>query len=1173
MKPMLNLLLTACVLHLALSTIHNGPLLHTKLGVLRGDYMRVRGKTTVVHAYLGVPFATPPVGNLRLAPPQPLQGWEGVRDATQFPSMCVQDKNIFDFLMEMVNMVMDLPEVSEDCLYVNVYTPIQPAKDEKLPVMVCIHGGGFSMGSASTYDGSVLAAYQNVVVVTIQYRLGMLGFFSTGDDNAPGNLGLLDQVAALQWVQENIHSFGGDPSSVTIFGESAGGVSVSLLVLSPLSTGLFHRGIAESGTAAMLAIFNPDPMNTAKMVANATNCEGTKPDQIVDCVMRMSVEDIVKFQLEHAEVPFQMVNDGYFLPKAVPDLLKAHEFNKVPLINGVNNDECGWMLTSFMAPPDWVDGMDRDSMKTFVANLYRNPDSEISTALIMDEYLGNGEDRIKNRDSITEFCGDILFTIPAITLSNAHRDSGAPVFAYEFQHPPSMFAKTRPSFVGADHSDEIAFVFGNCFYNGPIKINGTFTEEEDELCRTMMAYWGNFARTGSPNGPGLTHWPAYGAREEYLGIGLKQQVGYHLKADRYAFMTQTLPEKIQQMKQHQQRTELIQTHSKHILNIMNPMFHLLLTACVLHLTLSTVHNGPLLHTKLGVLRGDYMRVRGKTTVVHAYRGVPFATPPVGNLRLAPPQPLQGWEGIRDATQMPPMCVQDKQLSVYLWEMAGFDVDLPEVSEDCLYVNVYTPTQPAKDTKLPVMVWIHGGGFSMGYASMYDGSFLAAYQNVVVVTIQYRLGMLGFFSTGDDNAPGNLGLLDQVAALQWVQENIHSFGGDPSSVTIFGESAGGVSVSLLVLSPLSTGLFHRAIAESGTAPILTLFSSDPMITAKMVANTTNCEGTKPDQFVDCVMRMSVEDIIKFPKEHPEAVYGVVVDGYFLQKAVPDLLKSHEFQKVPLINGVNNHECGWVIPGFLAAPDWVDGIDHDSSKTFVDNLYRNPDSKISTALIMDEYLGNGEDRIKNRDGLTEFCGDFMFTIPAITLSNAHRGLRFTYYVKHLIQKLSKLSWEKEPCEIANDPRKERLHFGSDPYHRLDPGGDSGAPVFAYEFQHPPSLLGKKRPSFVRADHGDEIAFVFGDCFSPHLLKLNATFTEEEDELCRTMMAYWGNFARTGSPNGPGLTHWPAYGAGEEYLGIGLKQQVGYHLKADRYAFMTQRLPEKIQQMKQHQQRTEL
>ncbi|XP_062403198.1 fatty acyl-CoA hydrolase precursor, medium chain-like [Sardina pilchardus] len=555
MKPIFNLLLTACVLHLTSSTEHNGPLLHTRLGVLRGDYMRVHGKATVVHAYLGVPFAQPPVGNLRLAPPQPGQGWGGIRDATQFPPMCVQDTTFSTGLLESVGLVMDLPEVSEDCLYVNVYTPAQPAKDAKLPVMVWIHGGAFLMGCASMFDGSALAAYQNVVVVHMQYRLGMLGFFSTGDDNAPGNLGLLDQLAALEWVKDNIHSFGGDSSSVTIFGASAGGVSVSLLVLSPLSAGLFHRAIAESGTAGMVSIMNADPLPSAKIVANATHCEGTKPDQIVDCVMRMSAEEIIKFQQEHLQVFFGVVTDGYFLPKPIPDLLNSHEFNKVPLINGVTNHEYGWGLPRFWAPPDWVEGMDRDSVKTYFDLFYPNPDTEISTALIMNEYIGNGEDRIKNRDGYTEFFGDITFTIPAITVSNAHRDSGAPVFAYEFQHPPNMLAKRRPSFVRADHGDETVFAFGVCFLNGRLKLNGTFTEEEEELCRTMMAYWGNFARTGSPNGPGLTHWPAYGAREEYLGIGLKQQAGQHLMGDRYTFMTQTLPEKIQEMKQQQQQQQ------------------------------------------------------------------------------------------------------------------------------------------------------------------------------------------------------------------------------------------------------------------------------------------------------------------------------------------------------------------------------------------------------------------------------------------------------------------------------------------------------------------------------------------------------------------------------------------------------------------------------------------
>ncbi|XP_031431606.1 fatty acyl-CoA hydrolase precursor, medium chain-like [Clupea harengus] len=548
MKLLIQLILVAGVAYVTSSTAHDGPLIHTKLGALRGEYLRVRGKTTVVHSYLGVPFAKPPVGPLRLARPQPVQGWEGVRDATKQPYMCVQNRQMSFNLSESLAMDVEIPEVSEDCLYLNVYTPARPAEDAKLPVMVWIHGGAFAIGSASFYDGSVLAAYQNVVVVLIQYRLGMLGLFSTGDDNAPGNMGLLDQVAALQWVQENIQSFGGDPSSVTIFGESAGGMSVSLQVLSPLSSGLFHRGIAESGTAALDEIISEQPLAVAMMVANASDCAGTKPHEMVDCVMQMSTEDVLKIT-ENPFLMFGITVDKHFLPKPAQDLMKSHEFNKVPLINGINNDECGWLVPASFSPPGWVDGMDPETIKQSVALFFPNVEDSRIIDLILEEYLGTGEDGVKNRDGFTELIGDIMFNIPAIKLSNAHRDSGAPVYMYEFQHPPSILSLKRPSFVKADHGDELPFVFGECFMKGHVKRNGTFTEEEDELCRTVMSYWGNFARTGSPNGAGLTHWPMYGAGGEYLEIGLKQQVGNHLRADRFTFWTETFPKNIQEKKQ------------------------------------------------------------------------------------------------------------------------------------------------------------------------------------------------------------------------------------------------------------------------------------------------------------------------------------------------------------------------------------------------------------------------------------------------------------------------------------------------------------------------------------------------------------------------------------------------------------------------------------------------
>uniref|UniRef100_A0A3P8RFR0 Carboxylic ester hydrolase n=1 Tax=Astatotilapia calliptera TaxID=8154 RepID=A0A3P8RFR0_ASTCA len=479
----------------------SSPVVHTKLGSLKGEYVSVKGKETGVHAYLGVPFAKPPLGpSLRLAPPQPVGGWEGVRDATKQPPMCIQSKEtVLDLVDKLGTALVEIPDISEDCLYLNIYAPANRAKNAKLPVMVWIHGGGFALGSASTYDGSALAAYQDVVVVLIQYRLGLLGFLSTGDEHISGNFGLLDQVEALKWIQQHIHNFGGDPGLVTIFGESAGGVSVSLLLLSPLSDGLFHRAIAESGTAAMNVLMANDPLPMA--------------------------------QVNYPYSSFLEVNvDGHFLTKPVDELFRKHELHAVPFMTGVNNDEGGWMLASV---------------------------SVTGTYVIADEYIGNGDDRVKNRDGYTEMLGDLFFTIPAIKAANAHRDAGAPVYLYEYQHPPKFLQQKRPSFVGTDHADEIFTVLGFCFTTTHVRLSDPCPEDEEQLSKIMMSYWGNFARTGSPNGHNLVHWPKYGAEEKYLAIGLKKQVtAQHLKKERFVFLTQTVPEKIKQHEENAERSEL-----------------------------------------------------------------------------------------------------------------------------------------------------------------------------------------------------------------------------------------------------------------------------------------------------------------------------------------------------------------------------------------------------------------------------------------------------------------------------------------------------------------------------------------------------------------------------------------------------------------------------------------
>lgn len=441
--------------------------------------------------------------------------------------------------------------MSEDCLYLNIYAPVSTEKQEKLPVFVWIHGGGLAFGSASPYDGSALAAFDNVVVVTIQYRLGIAGYFSTGDKYARGNWGYLDQVAALQWIQENIIHFGGDPGSVTICGESAGGISVSALVLSPLAKGLFHKAISESGTA-IRALFTDKPEEEAQRIAAASGCEKSSSAALVECLREKTEEEMEQITLkmdmttlklcytspEKCEQPSMFISstvDGVFFPKSPRELLSEKAINAVPYIIGVNNCEFGWVIPEMMKFPDFTEGLDKEVARQVLQSLFVLSFESFTSDtvdLIFNEYIGKAESRAQVRDGLLDAIGDHTFVFPAVEVARYHRDAGHPVYFYEFQHRPSSATGVVPEFVKADHGDEIAFVFGKPF------LAGNATEEENKLSRAVMKYWTNFARNGNPNGEGLVHWPQYDLDERYLEIDLIQKAAKKLKEDKMEFWVQ-----------------------------------------------------------------------------------------------------------------------------------------------------------------------------------------------------------------------------------------------------------------------------------------------------------------------------------------------------------------------------------------------------------------------------------------------------------------------------------------------------------------------------------------------------------------------------------------------------------------------------------------------------------
>ncbi|KAL4835838.1 hypothetical protein H8958_006320 [Nasalis larvatus] len=490
------------------------PIRTTHTGQVLGSLVHVRGTDTGVHTFLGIPFAKPPIGPLRFAPLEPPESWSGVRDGTTHPDACLQDLTIMDFeVQNQVNVTIPSVSMSEDCLYLSIDTPAYSHKGSNLPVMVWIHGGGLAFGMASMYDGSMLAAFEDVVVVTIQYRLGVLGFFSTGDKHATGNWGYLDQVAALRWIRQNIAHFGGNPDRVTIFGESAGGTSVSSLVVSPVSQGLFHGAIMESGVALMPCLIASSADVISTVVANLSACDQVDSEALVGCLRGKSKEEILAINK-----PFNMmipgVVDGVFLPRHPQELLASAEFQPVPSIIGVNNDEFGWINPSDTSIYDTQKEMDREDFQAVLQKMLTLMMLPPTFGdLLMEEYIRDNGEPQNLQAQFQEMMADSMFMLSALQVAH-------------FQ--PALPDRTQGAQVwapGAQNDPRIALLGQHVYRN--------------------------------PNGEGLPHWPLFDQEEQYLQLNLQPAVGRALKAHRFQFWKTVLPQKIQELEEpEEKRTEL-----------------------------------------------------------------------------------------------------------------------------------------------------------------------------------------------------------------------------------------------------------------------------------------------------------------------------------------------------------------------------------------------------------------------------------------------------------------------------------------------------------------------------------------------------------------------------------------------------------------------------------------
>jgi para-nitrobenzyl esterase len=462
---------------------------------------------------------------------------------------------------------------------------------------------------------------------------------------------------------------------------------------------------------------------------------------------------------------------------------------------------------------------------------------------------------------------------------------------------------------------------------------------------------------------------------------------------------------------------------------------------------------------------------GTSPEVRVYRGIPFAAPPVGDLRWKAPQPPAPWKGVRPATEFSNACWQ----TPYPAAAAIYQAKLPPLSEDCLYLNLWTPAKSDKD-HLPVMVWIHGGGFTRGFGgtSSYDGEVLAR-KGVLVVTINYRLGIFGFFAHPElsaeskQHASGNYALLDQIAALEWVKKNVAAFGGDPSRVTIFGESAGSWAVNALMASPLAKGLFQRAIGESGAlfSPMKSLADAEKdgeklassLITPASTNGNAGAGNEQPPKSVLTLLRAKpAEELLK---AYNTDTARAIVDGWVLPQDVATIFAEGKQNQVPLIVGYNADEGTTLAPqaANLKAFMFVSGA-------------RQRYGPLADALLKIYPAETDEEAVSS-------------------FYSAYRDQVFGWEMR---------TWARMAAKTGRQP------------------------VYMYYFsRRPPGPQSARLGAF----HASEIAYVFGTFVWPF------PWDDTDKKLSDAMTSYWTIFAASGNPNGGTLADWPLYDAKDDQV----------------------------------------
>ncbi|XP_068628362.1 uncharacterized protein [Battus philenor] len=549
---------------------------HLRQGALRGLIVKPGRQYDLqnVEMFLGIPYAAAPVGTLRFMPPVSAPPWSGVKMATSFAPVCPQslpvikkgDPPSMGRQNYMNRLKPFLKEESEDCLYLNIYVPYREQKSKKFPVLVFIHGDSFEWSSGNPYDGRILAAYGNIMVITVNYRLGILGFVKPSlTEHEYGNNGLLDQLAALKWIKDNIEDLNGDPDSVTLMGHGTGAASVNFLMLSPISNALFHRAILMSGSALSDWAMTLDPTQYTLQVAQSLGCNPHSKNMMT-CLQNKPLSDIKKVQIlaRDFETPLGPTVAGYFIPNEPDKTMESFPnlLSKYQLLSGVTELECYHDFGVIELDSGVLENQRDEFIKKYIKVRFEGAEEE-ALKDILKQYSNKKGDPQRwnvdtNRDVILDLFSDARTLAPMISFSNYQSKANRQSYFYVFGH--NSISTDYAALNKSVHGEEMPYVLGIPLGGANSHFHAEYTPQEKLLSEVVMRLWTNFVKNGSPNTQSVNeyytldrkHWTQYNVewpeytemQQPYLKLDIPPSISSSYRKNFTNFWLDTLPNKV-----------------------------------------------------------------------------------------------------------------------------------------------------------------------------------------------------------------------------------------------------------------------------------------------------------------------------------------------------------------------------------------------------------------------------------------------------------------------------------------------------------------------------------------------------------------------------------------------------------------------------------------------------